>query len=130
MKVSPARLSIRCWSFHPRSACPFTLAEIGLNEFPEDMLEQVAARAAAEGETIHNEPFDVRPDMVADAILAADSMGPRLAGYTYDGVRRAEGTGNCNARGILLTRSAVSPPLLKHQLTLALLGLNQGPYFR
>ncbi|MCY4387998.1 MAG: glycerol dehydrogenase [Desulfurellaceae bacterium] len=54
---------------------PITLAEIGLNEFPEDMLEQVAARAAAEGETIHNEPFDVRPDMVADAILAADSMG-------------------------------------------------------
>ena len=54
---------------------PITLAEIGLNEFPEDLLEQVAARAAAEGETIHNEPFDVQPDMVADAILAADSMG-------------------------------------------------------
>ena len=54
---------------------PITLAEIGLNEFPQDMLEQVAARATAEGETIHNEPFDVQPDMVADAILAADSMG-------------------------------------------------------
>ena len=54
---------------------PITLAEIGLSEFSEDMLEQVAARATAEGETIHNEPFDVQPDMVADAILAADSMG-------------------------------------------------------
>ena len=39
------------------------------------MLEQVATRATAEGETIHNEPFDVQPDMVADAILAADAMG-------------------------------------------------------
>jgi len=24
---------------------------------------------------IHNEPFEVRPDMVADAIMAADAMG-------------------------------------------------------
>jgi hypothetical protein len=24
---------------------------------------------------MHNEPFEVRPDMVADAILAADAMG-------------------------------------------------------
>ncbi len=54
---------------------PITLAEIGLTELPEDMLEQVATRATAEGETIHNEPFDVQPDMVADAILAADAMG-------------------------------------------------------
>ncbi|HXG21910.1 MAG TPA: glycerol dehydrogenase, partial [Methylomirabilota bacterium] len=34
-----------------------------------------AIRATAEGETIHNEPFEVTPDMVADAILAADAMG-------------------------------------------------------
>jgi hypothetical protein len=29
----------------------------------------------APGETIHNEPFEVTPDMVADAILAADALG-------------------------------------------------------
>jgi hypothetical protein len=28
-----------------------------------------------QGETIHNEPFEVTPDMVADTILAADAMG-------------------------------------------------------
>jgi glycerol dehydrogenase len=39
------------------------------------MLEQIATRATAVGETIHNEPFEVRPDMVADAILAADAIG-------------------------------------------------------
>ena len=54
---------------------PVTLAEIGLTELPTELLQQVAVRATAKGETIHNEPFEVRPDMVADAILAADAMG-------------------------------------------------------
>jgi glycerol dehydrogenase len=39
------------------------------------MLQQIAKRATAKGETIHNEPFEVRPDMVADAIVAADALG-------------------------------------------------------
>ncbi len=54
---------------------PVTLAEVGLTELPGELLRQVAARATAAGETIHNEPFEVRPDMVADAILAADALG-------------------------------------------------------
>ena len=54
---------------------PVTLAEIGLQELPRELLQQVAMRATAKGETIHNEPFEVRPDMVADAILAADAEG-------------------------------------------------------
>lgn len=54
---------------------PVTLGEIGLPELSRELLEQVAARATAEGETIHNEPFEVRADMVADAILAADAVG-------------------------------------------------------
>jgi glycerol dehydrogenase len=54
---------------------PITLAEVGLANLSREMLEQIAIRATAEGETIHNEPFEVTPDMVADAILAADAMG-------------------------------------------------------
>ena len=38
-------------------------------------LGQVARRATAQGETIHNEPFEVTSDMVADAVLAADALG-------------------------------------------------------
>src|SRR5919198_4999147 len=38
---------------------PVTLAEIGLMELPRELLQQVAARATAKGETIHNEPFEV-----------------------------------------------------------------------
>jgi glycerol dehydrogenase len=54
---------------------PVTLAEIGLTDPPAELLRQVASRATAEGETIHNEPFEVRPDMVADALRAADALG-------------------------------------------------------
>ncbi len=54
---------------------PITLAEIGLADPTGDLLGQVARRATAPGETIHNEPFEVTPDMVADALLAADALG-------------------------------------------------------
>ena len=54
---------------------PITLAEIGLTELPRPLLRQIAERATAKGETIHNEPFEVRPDMVEDAVLAADAAG-------------------------------------------------------
>ncbi len=54
---------------------PITLEQIGLRDLPREALEQIAARATAPGETIHNEPFEVTPASVADAILAADAEG-------------------------------------------------------
>jgi glycerol dehydrogenase len=54
---------------------PITLAEIGLADLSGDMITQIARRATAPGETIHNEPFEVTPDMAADAIRAADALG-------------------------------------------------------
>ncbi len=54
---------------------PITLEAIGCRELPSGMLRQIAVRATAKGETIHNEPFEVTPQMVADAILAADAAG-------------------------------------------------------
>ena len=51
-----------------------TLAEIGLADLPAELLRRVADRATAEGETIHNEPFEVRPDMVAADLDAADAL--------------------------------------------------------
>jgi len=54
---------------------PVTLAQIGLQELPREVLEQIALRATQTGESIHNEPFEVSPAQVADAILAADSFG-------------------------------------------------------
>jgi glycerol dehydrogenase len=54
---------------------PITLADIGLGDLSRDRLDPIARRATAPGETIHNEPFEVIPDMVADALLAADALG-------------------------------------------------------
>lgn len=54
---------------------PVALSDIGLEDATRSDLETVAAAACIEGETIHNEPFDVYPEMVVDAMLAADAYG-------------------------------------------------------
>jgi glycerol dehydrogenase len=54
---------------------PVTLAEIGLAQLQPEMLARIAIRSTAKGETIHNEPFPVDPEMVSDAIRAADAIG-------------------------------------------------------
>ncbi len=54
---------------------PITLEQIGCAGMSGELLLQVAKRTTAPGETIHNEPFEVMPQMVADAILAADAAG-------------------------------------------------------
>jgi glycerol dehydrogenase len=61
--------------FSSEVGLPITLADIGLPALPGDQLAAIARRATAPGETIHNEPFEVTPDMVADALLAADTLG-------------------------------------------------------
>jgi glycerol dehydrogenase len=61
--------------FATRVRLPITLAAIGLAEMTDEMLDQIAARSTAQGETIHNEPFTVQPRMVAEAICTADALG-------------------------------------------------------
>ena len=75
LEGQPRALLEQVLRFSTEVGLPITLAEIGLKELPKELLQQVASRATAKGETIHNEPFEVRPDMVADAILAADALG-------------------------------------------------------
>ena len=53
---------------------PVTLGDVGVDPEGAD-LRAVADLACAEGETIHNLPFAVTPEMVVDAILAADAYG-------------------------------------------------------
>ena len=54
---------------------PVCLEDIGVGDADRSDLEKVAEGACVEGETIHNEPFDVHPGMVVDAMLAADAYG-------------------------------------------------------
>ncbi len=75
LEGKPRTLIEEVLNFSVEVGLPITLAEVGLQDLPREMLNQIAARATAPGETIHNEPFEVRPDMVADAILVADQTG-------------------------------------------------------
>jgi len=61
--------------FATRVGLPTTLAALGLADMTDEMLDQIAVRSTAPGETIHNEPFPVQPQMVAGAIRAADALG-------------------------------------------------------
>lgn len=62
-------------SFSTEVGLPITLSDIGLADLSPDLLHSIAHRATAPGETIHNEPFQVTPAMVADALRAADATG-------------------------------------------------------
>lgn len=54
---------------------PTTFAEVGIANPDLSLLETIAERATAPGETIHNEPMPVTPKMVIEAMRAADSAG-------------------------------------------------------
>ncbi|MFD3157801.1 glycerol dehydrogenase [Haloimpatiens sp. FM7330] len=54
---------------------PITLKQMNIDEVKEEEIRKVAEASCAEGETIHNMPFEVTPDDVYAAILAADEIG-------------------------------------------------------
>ncbi|WP_194815832.1 glycerol dehydrogenase [Nocardia sp. XZ_19_385] len=54
---------------------PVTLADLGLGHADRETLAAIATRATAPGETIHNEPFEVTPPLLLDALRAADALG-------------------------------------------------------
>jgi len=62
-------------SFSNSVGLPTTFADIGIGGPSQELLETVAKRAAAAGETIHNEPIAVTPALVLEAMRAADTAG-------------------------------------------------------
>lgn len=57
---------------------PTTLEELNIEEKDMSKLYEVAKLSCAEGETIHNMPFEVTADDVYAAILTADALGHTL----------------------------------------------------
>ena len=56
---------------------PVTLKQIGVEEFDYDKILKVAKIACAPTDTAVNMPFDIDPEMVANAIIAADALGEK-----------------------------------------------------
>lgn len=61
--------------FCKKVGLPTTLAEMGVKEDVESKMKKVAEASCNEGETIHNFPYKVTPEMVYESILLADKLG-------------------------------------------------------
>ncbi|MCC5862434.1 MAG: glycerol dehydrogenase [Gammaproteobacteria bacterium] len=73
----PAAVIDEVFGFCQAVGLPTRLADVGLAAVTEEALLAAATRACAEGETIHNEPFEVTPQKVLAALKAADAEGRR-----------------------------------------------------
>lgn len=54
---------------------PTKLSDVGLVDCNDSTITAIAQRTVADGETAHNEPFAVTPEMIADGIRLADRLG-------------------------------------------------------
>lgn len=59
---------------------PVTLKELGVENVTEEKMMEVAKLACSEKDTLHNMPFEVTPETVYAAIMAADSYGHYFLG--------------------------------------------------
>jgi glycerol dehydrogenase len=63
------------YSFCESVGLPTTLAGIGLEGVSHDRLKMVAKKATAPGEYVHHEAGCITPEMILNAMIAADSTG-------------------------------------------------------
>jgi len=75
LEERPLALVEEVVDFCLRVGLPVALEDIGLEGVEREDLEKVAEAACVPGQNIHNEPFEVYPQMVVDAMLAADAFG-------------------------------------------------------
>lgn len=54
---------------------PISFADLGYEKADREMIRKAALKACVPNSTIHHLPFAVTPDMVEDALIAADLMG-------------------------------------------------------
>lgn len=59
---------------------PVTLKQLGITDPTPEKILAVAKAACAENDTLHNMPFEVTPELVANAIFAADGYGRKALG--------------------------------------------------
>jgi glycerol dehydrogenase len=76
LESKPSSVVDEVLGFSSSVGLPITFAAVGLGPDPsKETLEQIALRSTAPGETIHNEPFEVRPQLVVEALRAANAAG-------------------------------------------------------
>lgn len=84
LESQPASVVEEVLAFCGSVGLPTTFADIGIAAPGEKLLEAIAARATAPGETIHNEPMPVTVKLVVDALREADAAGRRFRACSVD----------------------------------------------
>jgi glycerol dehydrogenase len=80
LESQPSSVIEEVLAFSSSVGLPITFAEVGIASPGEQLLQRIAGRATARGETIHNEPMPVTPEMVVEALRAADAVGAAFRG--------------------------------------------------
>ncbi len=63
---------------------PVTFADVNLEGVSRDRLRQIGEVCAGEGSLCHNHPFEITPESVVDAMIAADALGRERKELTFD----------------------------------------------
>ncbi|GFK95388.1 Glycerol dehydrogenase [Fundidesulfovibrio magnetotacticus] len=71
----PAALMEEVYALCAALGLPTTFEALGLPGVTREELERVARKACEPGESIHNEPVEISPGAVLNALLAADALG-------------------------------------------------------
>ncbi len=75
LESQPEKMVEEVLAFSTSVGLATSFADIGISNPSQELLAMIAERAAARGETIHNEPMAVTPKMVVEAMRAADAAG-------------------------------------------------------
>jgi glycerol dehydrogenase len=75
LESQPSSVVEEVLAFSRSVGLPTTFEEVGMANPSQELLESIAVRATAPGETIHNEPIPITPELVLDAMRAADAAG-------------------------------------------------------
>ena len=70
-------LIAQVYTFYRSVGLSVTLAEIGTTDSSPEHLMKIAQAACQPGETMHNEPFEITPESVVAALIAADAYGKK-----------------------------------------------------
>lgn len=80
LESQPSPVVEEVLAFSGSVGLPVTFEEVGIANPSQELLETIAVRATAPGETIHNEPMPVSPKLVLEAMRAADAAGAAFRG--------------------------------------------------
>lgn len=78
LESQPAAVVEEVLAFSSSVGLPTTFSEIGISDPSQELLQTIAERATAPGETIHHEPMSVTAKLVIDALREADAAGTRF----------------------------------------------------